>query len=56
MIKSRYDDNLHEIPKNYWVSSYAGATISTCNIQDPFLHIYVRFIFAKFKLLWDDAD
>ena len=55
MMELRYD-TLHNIPESYWIWSYAGATIFTCNMQDTFLCIQVRFKFVKLKLFWGDAD
>ena len=50
MMKSRYD-TLYNIPKNYWICSYVGATISTCKMEDTFVNIFV-----KLKLFLGDAD
>ena len=34
-MESRYG-TLHNIPTNYWIWTYVGATSSTCNMQDTF--------------------
>ena len=49
-------DTLYNIPKNYWIWSYVGVTISTWNMQDTLLYILVHFIFVKLKLFWGNAD